>query len=227
MRIAGRPVAPLLAGALLIGGGAWAFTTAVAADDTTEVPYRELRLPAAETTTTTSPASADEVSSGIPIGMTDARLEATPVASTNPPTRLRFERLGIEAPVLPIGVDPRGEVAVPGGIDVTGWYRFGPEPGADGSAVVAAHVDFAGREGPFFRLAEAQVGDVVAVDASDGTTRTFRVTQIGRYGKTQLPTAELFRTSGAPQLALVTCGGDFDPTRHSYADNVVVIAVPT
>jgi hypothetical protein len=31
---------------------------------------------------------------------------------------------------------------------------------------------------------------------------------------------------GEPQLVLVTCGGAFDPVRHRYQDNLVVIATP-
>jgi hypothetical protein len=38
--------------------------------------------------------------------------------------------------------------------------------------------------------------------------------------------AGLFRVDGEPQLVLVTCGGAFDPARHRYQDNLVVIATP-
>ena len=34
------------------------------------------------------------------------------------------------------------------------------------------------------------------------------------------------RTDGPAQLVLVTCGGAFDPVRHRYADNYVVVAAP-
>ena len=36
----------------------------------------------------------------------------------------------------------------------------------------------------------------------------------------------LFRTDGDAQLVLITCGGPFDPVRHRYADNYVVVARP-
>ena len=38
--------------------------------------------------------------------------------------------------------------------------------------------------------------------------------------------AGIFRVEGEPQLVLVTCGGAFDPARHRYQDNLVVIATP-
>ena len=37
---------------------------------------------------------------------------------------------------------------------------------------------------------------------------------------------ELFRTTGPASLALVTCGGEYDPQTRSYASNVVVTARP-
>ena len=44
--------------------------------------------------------------------------------------------------------------------------------------------------------------------------------------KTALDRGELFRTTGEPALVLVTCGGAYDRTTHSFADNVVVVATP-
>jgi hypothetical protein len=32
----------------------------------------------------------------------------------------------------------------------------------------------------------------------------------------------LFATTGPPRLALVTCGGSFDPATGHYRDNVIV-----
>lgn len=41
--------------------------------------------------------------------------------------------------------------------------------------------------------------------------------------KSELP-EELFSRSGRHRIALVTCGGEFDPDVRSYRDNVVVLA---
>ena len=42
---------------------------------------------------------------------------------------IRLLQLGVDAPVLPVGVDGRGEMAVPDDVRTVGWYRFGPRPG--------------------------------------------------------------------------------------------------
>jgi len=43
--------------------------------------------------------------------------------------------------------------------------------------------------------------------------------------KNALP-GSLFATTGPPRLALVTCGGSFDPATGHYRDNVIVWAKP-
>jgi hypothetical protein len=59
----------------------------------------------------------------------------------------------------------------------------------------------------------------------DGSRRTFVVVARRSYLKAALPAA-VFRRSGSPRLALVTCGGDFDPSVGRYTDNVVIYATP-
>jgi hypothetical protein len=143
------------------------------------------------------------------------------------PTSLRIGAIRLDAPVLPVGVEDGGRgVEVPADVDTVGWYRFGPAPGAEGSAVLLGHVDsHVQGPGAFFRLRELRPGDVVSVRFADGTRTSFRVVGRRSYPKDELPAA-LFRRSGRPVLTLVTCGGAFDPATRTYADNVVVFAVP-
>jgi len=44
--------------------------------------------------------------------------------------------------------------------------------------------------------------------------------------KADLAAAQVFRRDGDHALVLVTCGGAFDRTTRTYAENVVVTAVP-
>lgn len=149
-------------------------------------------------------------------------LRAGPVAAR--PTALRIAALDVDAPIRPVGVDRRGVLEVPPRTEV-GWYRPGPVPGAAGSAVLAAHVDHGGRPGVFFDLEELAPGAIVEVALDDGTSQRFVVVAVERHAKEDLP-ADLFRPDGPPGLALVTCGGAFDPEDRRYLDNVVARAVP-
>ena len=44
----------------------------------------------------------------------------------------------VGAAVVPVGLAPNRQMEVPAAADV-GWYRLGPRPGDNGSAVLAAH----------------------------------------------------------------------------------------
>jgi LPXTG-site transpeptidase (sortase) family protein len=145
-----------------------------------------------------------------------------------PPVRVRLGGLGVDAPVVPVGVDDLGEMEVPEDVRTVGWYRFGPGPGsAAGSSVLSGHVDdrVQGR-GSFFRLSELGEGDLVQVDLADGTVLEYRVRLVERIDKEVLPVDSIFTREGPPVLTLVTCGGDFDRATRNYVDNIVVTADP-
>jgi Sortase domain len=147
-----------------------------------------------------------------------------PVDERAGPARLRIDRIGVDVAVVPVGVDGTGDMQVPGP-EVAGWYRFGPRPGEPGSSVLAAHVDYDGRPGAFFRLRELGVGDRVEVSV-DGELRPLAVTEVTQVPKEGLAATGAFERSGRPRVALVTCGGGFDRERRSYEDNVVAWAEP-
>ncbi|HYO19454.1 MAG TPA: class F sortase, partial [Dermatophilaceae bacterium] len=74
-------------------------------------------------------------------------------------------------------------------------------------------------------LGELRQGDVITV-ASRGTSRRYLVSSTRQLEKTSLDLASLFARTGPPRLHLVTCGGDFDPTKRHYEQNIVVLAFP-
>ena len=114
------------------------------------------------------------------------------------------------APVVAVGVDGRGAMAVPEDVRAVGWYHFGPRPGAtSGSAVLSGHVDdrVQGR-GAFAALGEVRPGDPVDVELANGTRLGYQMRTIERVPKATLPADRLFARSGPPRLTLVTCGGE-------------------
>ncbi|MGY5884262.1 class F sortase [Modestobacter lacusdianchii] len=158
-----------------------------------------------------------------------ATRDAAPTAVPRLPTprRVTVPAWGVDAPLDPMGVAPDGQMALPDDVDRVGWYRFGPVPGAAGSAVLAGHVD--DREqglGALAPLRSAAVGDEVLVTDEAGTTSRWRVTSRELITKQGLPLDRLFAREGEPRLVLVTCGGPFLPEYRSYRDNVVVVAEP-
>jgi LPXTG-site transpeptidase (sortase) family protein len=169
-----------------------------------------------------SPAPADAA----PAAPVAAAQAAPQPAASAPPARLWVGGVAGAVPVVPVGVDERGAMAVPEDVRTVGWYRYGPRPGASsGSSVLSGHVDdrVQGR-GAFADLGEVEPGDPVEVELADGTRLAYRVRTIERIAKDQLAVDRLFTRSGPPRITLVTCGGDFDRTTRTYEENVVVTA---
>ncbi len=155
----------------------------------------------------------------------DAAPAAAPPAVA--PARVTVPAHGLDVPVEPVGTRPDGQMAIPDDVDRAGWYRFGPVPGAPGSAVVAGHVDDVEQGlGAMAALRGTEPGDEVVVTDAAGAVTRWRVVSRETLDKQALPLDVLFRRDGPPRLTLVTCGGPFLPEVGGYRDNVVVVAEP-
>ena len=146
-------------------------------------------------------------------------------ASQQAPVRVSIPRIGIDGPIIPVGIAADQQLDVPFA-QTAGWYQHSSLPSERGASVVAAHVDFGGEEGLFFNLRLAVVGDVIHIERPDGTSQTYEVSEVVLYDKSDLPSEDLFRTGGDHALHLVTCGGTFDSFARSYRGNQVVTALP-
>lgn len=152
--------------------------------------------------------------------------QQSPATPRMDPLRLHAPSIGVDARVVPVGVDTDGAMEIPIDVDEVGWYRFGPAPGGPGTAVLAGHVDSRTQgRGAFFDLRRLDVGDVVIV-GFDGSESAWEVVARRQYGKDVIPLDDVFTRDGPPRLALITCGGQFDGGAGRYLDNVVVYAVP-
>ncbi|MGI5285595.1 class F sortase [Nonomuraea polychroma] len=157
--------------------------------------------------------------------------DTRPVSDTAPrradvanPVRLRIPAIGVSTKVILLRLDTKGRLVAPKQFDRVGWNKAGPEPGEQGVAVIAGHVDSATGPAVFYRLRQLRKGDRVHVDRADGTTVTFVVNRLARYPKNRIPDKEVYSSGKGTQLRLITCGGTFDRERRSYRDNVIVFA---
>jgi hypothetical protein len=149
----------------------------------------------------------------------------TVTTAVSEPIHVMIDKIGVDADVVPVGVEPdTNSVEIPD-IARAGWYRYGPSPGQEGSSVLVGHVDGQGLPGVFWRLRNLIPGDRLTIRYADRTERAFRVTGRQEAPKQQLPAA-LFSRAGPPRLALITCGGRFDQTTRHYRNNVFITATP-
>lgn len=143
------------------------------------------------------------------------------------PVQISIPAIGVHARIIPLGLQPDGEVQVPSLSTpfLTSWYDRGPAPGQAGAAVVLGHVDAAG-VGPavFYRLGDLRQGDLIYVTRQDRRTAVFRVSAVGLYPQDAFPAARVYSRGRSPELRLITCGGRFDPTTHLYLDRTIAFA---
>ncbi|MBW8803954.1 MAG: class F sortase [Catenulisporales bacterium] len=151
---------------------------------------------------------------------------ASPLARSVP-LRVKVPSVGIDAPLMRLGMDADGAVAVPP-MSVpaeAGWFAGNPTPGERGAAVIVGHVDTDWGRAVFYPLGNVQPGALVVVDRADKSHAKFRVTSVEVVDKGRFPAQRVYGTgddSGTAQLRLITCGGAFDG-KH-YADSLVVYA---
>ena len=140
------------------------------------------------------------------------------------PRTVRLAAIGVEAPVIDLGLDEHGALEVPDDFSPAGWWSGGTRPGDAGPAVIVGHIDSYTGPAIFYRLAELVAGDRVSVTDERGRTAVFEVVRSERYDKDEFPTELVYGPTDGPELRLVTCGGDFDHRARSYLANHVVFA---
>ena len=146
----------------------------------------------------------------------------TPPAPT--PVAVRIPSIGIDSPLIRLGLNADNTLEVPSDFAVAGWYIYRSVPGEPGPGIIAGHVDSQTGPAVFFRLKELEPGATIDVERSDGSVATFTVTAREQYDKDAFPTDKVYGPTSSPQLRVITCGGSFDWNTRHYNDNVVVFA---
>ncbi|WP_328828453.1 class F sortase [Streptomyces sp. NBC_00252] len=144
------------------------------------------------------------------------------------PVTLRVPAIGVDTPVMRLGLASDGTVQVPPitAHDRAGWYRNSPTPGQTGPSVILGHVTVgAYGDGVFRHLAKLRKGDRIEAGLENGTTATFTVTTVRTVAKADFPSDEVYGNVDRPELRLITCGGT--RTGTGYLDNVIVFAALT
>lgn len=136
------------------------------------------------------------------------------------PKRLHIPSINLNSPIIPLGVNSKGEMDVPSGnTNNVGWYKDGTVPGNVGSAVLDAHVYAA-----FKNLHELAVGSDIYVTDGGGKTLRFRITEMKTYALADVPLQKLFNRANAVRLNLITCAGTFLPAQDTYSHRLIVYA---
>ena len=151
------------------------------------------------------------------------------------PARVAIPAIGVDT-----AVETRGTVryenpftgqdvdgyGVPESMRTTSWWSDGPAPGSGQMAVVLGHAG-AGGGAVFDRLPDLAPGDEVLLVDAGGAYQRLRVLGEPVTGLDKATPALAEALDGHPEgadLALVTCGGEFDESAGASEDNTVVFA---
>lgn len=143
------------------------------------------------------------------------------------PVGLRIPAIGVDTPVMRLGLAADGTVGVPPveEHDRAGWYENSPTPGQTGPSVILAHVTVGTYgDGVFRHLDRLRRGDRIRARLENGTTAEFAVTEVTTVDKAEFPTERVYGNVDRPELRhhlRRPAGGD------GYRDNVIVFAALT
>lgn len=154
----------------------------------------------------------------------------TPPPQSTPPSdapiaRLVIPRVGIDAPVVTLGIDGDGVMQSPSNAYDVAWYDFSTRPGFGSNAVFSGHVDYHD-VGPavFWELRHLQAGDIVEVRLADGTIYQYSVTALECLPVDTAPIGEIVGPTPNEVVTLITCCGEFNYSTRQYSHRLVVRA---
>jgi sortase (surface protein transpeptidase) len=149
---------------------------------------------------------------------------ATPWKQMPIPVRIAVPVIGVDARVIPLGLNPDRTMEVPTNLADTGWFRPGPEPGEQGAAVIVGHLNSRRGPGVFARLSRVKAGAAIRVRLRDGSTVKFVARSAMRVAKNRFPTKLVYARTPRPTLRLITCAGRLNPATGHHDDNYIVFA---
>lgn len=162
---------------------------------------------------------------------------ATPVP-TEPPSdapvaRMIIDKIGVDAPVITLGLDENGVPLVPDGPYDVAWYDFTSKPGWGSNAAFSGHVDWTINGQPvtgvFYYIRDLNLDDEIKVVLEDGTEYRYKVTANRALPADDPEILELMGPTPEDVITLITCGGTWirdysDPLGGHYTDRQIVRA---
>lgn len=147
------------------------------------------------------------------------------VVQTTPAARLRISSIGVDAPVIELGIMPDGSMDAPRTPEAVGWYNFSPTPGNPGNTVFSGHRDWrTGVTAVFWRLGDLVPGEPVSVELADGRRVDYAVVLSVVMAPDAMDVLDVVGPTSEETITLITCEGSFDPEARDYDKRRVVWA---
>jgi LPXTG-site transpeptidase (sortase) family protein len=155
------------------------------------------------------------------------RMKWVPSANAGPwPTdgKVALPSLGVEAPIVKVGVDQAGLMVVPKNARDVAWLDQGEIPlGPTQNVVLAGHINYSRRAGSFSRVQNMRPGDIVTLSMG-GKTWQYRVQWTCLFDRQTTQAARIMGYTENPSVTLISCGGVFDRRARTHNKRVAVRA---
>ena len=139
-------------------------------------------------------------------------------------SKLVIASLGVNANMVPLGIDAKGRMLAPDAPESVGWFELGPLPGTPGNAILTGHVDWNdGSLGVFSGLKDLNPGQIVDFfNPLNGLSR-YLVKWQRTYVAAKAPISEILAQDlNDRELTLITCAGTFDQASRNYSHRLIV-----
>ena len=149
------------------------------------------------------------------------------------PVRIIVPRIGVDAPVLAMGLDASRYPEVPSSGSEVAWYTFSARPGQGSNAVFSGHVDWyywgMPDEGVFYHLRELKIGDEISLGLEDGSEVRYSVAGNVAVSYDDPSVIDVMDPTSRDVITLITCGGTWqrdysNPNGGTYSHRVIVRA---
>ncbi len=153
------------------------------------------------------------------------------IESSAPPARVIIEAIGVNAPMITLGLDSASIPEVPSTGAEVGWYNYSGRPGSGSNVVISGHVTWDKRAAVFWRLGELQEGELIRLTTEGGDQLVYQVTANLLVDPSDPESVRLIYPTDTEMLTLVTCGGTFNRDASArfggqYTHRTVVQAKP-
>ncbi len=154
----------------------------------------------------------------------------THAASKNPhgsDFRLQIPSIRVNSNIQRKGLASDGSMGLPSQNrwDDVALFDDGTQPGEEGSAVIAGHLDRTdGSPAVFWNLSKLKKGSLIQIVQSGHKVLNFHVTRLDYYPDGSSPLQDIFGDQSGHLLKLVTCAGTWNQGKHLYSKHLIVTA---
>ena len=144
------------------------------------------------------------------------------------PRMIYIPAIGVNARVMSVGVNSKGNIDTPANLNDTAWYDGSAKPGQDGQVFIDGHTSFSNSlYAAFNDLPKLHQGDLITIEKGNGEKINYRVSAVETVDADKVDMGKALNPpDGATKgLTLMTCTGTFNYRTQTADKRLVVYAV--